>query len=125
MNLNKRHLFERGNELFAYLQLNSGSNLPSEDQTTVQAEFQKLRNIVKLASDYVKTDDAKRILTFCTEDLDKALDAYEKHDDDGALKYLDSAKKRFDEARSDKSSKPTFVVGPDGGAEKIDDSSDG
>ena len=68
MSLSKRHLFERGNELFAYLEL-CGSSLPAEDETTPQAEFEKLRNIVNLATDFVKTADAKRNLQFCAKDL--------------------------------------------------------
>ena len=118
MSLSKRHLFERANELLAYLEL-SGSVLPEEDGTTIQGEFQKLRNIVKLASDYLKSEDGKKALRFCTEELDKALTAYEAKNDTTGRKYLDAARRHLEEARADKPSKATFIAGPNGQLEKL------
>ncbi len=115
--MNTKQLYERGIEIFTYLEL-SAPDLPEDDATTLQEEFRRLQNIVKLASDYVKTEDAKRYLGFCSRDLDKSLSAYEKDNEDHGLDYLNSAREWFDDSRKDKKSRPTFIVGPDGQAEK-------
>jgi len=115
---NKRNVFERGMEVLAWLQAYA-PDIPEDRQTTMRAEFSKMRNILKLASDYVGTEDAKRYLVFCEEELGKAETDYDARLREQAVKHMDGARWWFQEAQKDKKSKPTFVVGPDGQAEKL------
>mgnify|MGYP000246124239 CR=1 FL=1 len=116
--LNKRNVFERGMEIFAWLQAYA-PNIPVGQPTTMEAQFIKLKDVINLASDYVQSDDAKRYLVFCMDDLTKAEAKYQTKECADSL--MDSAKHWFEEARKDKKSKPTFIVGPEGQASQASD----
>jgi hypothetical protein len=116
--MNARTLFQRGTDILAYLR-GYASDFPPEDQTSVSKEISELATIVKLASDYVRTDDAKRWLAFCLDELNQALTCYQSGDNDKGDRLLDCAEQHFKDAREERASKPTFIVGPDGQAEKV------
>ena len=113
-----KYLFQECVDLLIYVQA-YGPAFPEKHGTNLKREFRKLNDSVKLASDYVKTDDAKRFISFCLEELQKALASYEADDRKQAIKHMDSARHWFEEARKDTPSRPTFIVGPDGKTQKV------
>ena len=89
-------------------------HFPEEDQTTVDHEFQKLRDRFDVFGRKPMTPDARRWFDIASREVDAAARAYGDGDVDSGEQALGSAEDHLRRSIAGRKMKARFVVSPEG-----------
>ena len=89
-------------------------HFPEEDQTSVEHEFQKLRERLGSFGRKPMSSEARLWFDIAVRDVEDAAHAYELNENAEGERALDSAEDHLRRAIAGKSRKSRFVVSPEG-----------
>jgi len=113
MSLNE--IKNRTDEVFSYILLFC-PEFSDGRRTTIATEFERLTGLVHLALDKVRSEDARKWIRICLQELQQAQRSYETGDRKAGCYLIQKAQEHFKSAFTNKAIAPRFIVGSSGPA---------
>jgi hypothetical protein len=104
-------------DVIAYIKI-FGPSFPAEAQTTIQIQFSKLFELLQSLAKVARGTDQKRWLELALQESRDSLLAFNEAREHEARMLLHSAEQHFRNYLDKRMLRPTFLVTPDGIAER-------